>query len=152
MSVWKFKSWPILVVALLSLLGGCATVPMASLDKDNQAKTFQAPPQASRIYIYRNENMGGAIPMAVSVDGKTVGQTGPKTYFMLDVAPGKHRIESLTENVASLTLNTEQGKSYYVWQEVKMGLWSARSALHEVSAAQGQKGVMECKLAQSEEQ
>lgn len=148
---WKPTSWPFLAVALLSLLGGCATVPMASLEKDNQAKMFRAPPHESRIYIYRNENMGGAIPMAVSVDGRTVGQTGPKTYFMLDVAPGKHRIESLTENVATLTLNTEPGKSYYVWQEVKMGLWSARSALHEVPAAQGQKGVMECKLAQSDQ-
>jgi hypothetical protein len=38
------------------------------------------------------------------------------------------------------------GKIYYVWQEVKMGMFSARSALHQVDAAKGQKGVEESKL------
>lgn len=31
-----------------------------------------------------------------------------------------------------------------------MGMWTARSQLHEVPEAQGQKGVMECKRANSE--
>ena len=121
---------------------------MASLNMDNEAKTFQAPANAARIYVYRNESMGGAIPLTISLDGKTLGQTGPKTYFMVDVSPGQHQIDSYAENVSSLNLDTQAGKIYYVWQEIKMGMWSARSALHEVPEAQGQKGVMECKMAQ----
>jgi len=115
---------------------------------DTQAKKFEVPADKSRIYIYRNETLGGAIAMTVALDGKTLGQTGPKTCFMVDVAPGRHVIESLTENVARLTIETRPGQAYYVWQEVKMGLWAPRSALHEMSAAEGQKGVRECKLAQ----
>lgn len=141
------KLWFAIISGIMLVLGGCASVPMASLDMDKDAKTFAVPVDKSRIYIYRNESMGGAIAMAVSVDGRMLGQTGPKTYFVLDVKPGKHRIQSFTENVATLDLVTAPNRAYYIWQEVKMGMWSARSALHEVSEEEGQKGVLECKMA-----
>lgn len=131
------------------VLTGCASVPMTSIEQDTAAKTFVAPSNLSRIYLYRNETFGGAIPMTVSLDGKTMGQSGPKTFFMWDVSPGEHTISSHTENVAALTLKTAPGRAYYVWQEVKMGLWSARSQLQEVDEVTGQAGVLECKLAQS---
>ena len=146
-----FQSWPVWALVLSLLLGGCATVPMASLNQDSQAKAFQVSTKESRIYIYRNEIFGGAVLMTVSVDGKVLGHTSSKTFLMVNVPPGSHKIESVAENIASLSLDTEPGKAYYVWQEVKMGVWMARSALHEVPAAQGQKGVLECKLAQSEQ-
>jgi len=149
MNYFNNKVFSALILGVVLILGGCASVPMASLELDNQAKSFAASPDISLIYIYRNESMGGAIPMTISLDGKTLGQTGPKTYFMADVEPGKHEIESFTENVAKISLDTEPGRIYYVWQEVKMGMWAARSALHVVSEEEGQEGVKECKLAQS---
>lgn len=42
----------------------------------------------------------------------------------------------------------QAGKNYFVWQEVKMGLWMARSALQTVDEATGRKGVAECKRIQ----
>lgn len=136
-------------LALLSLLalGGCASVPMATPQQDAAAKKFNVPAGKSRIYLYRNESFGGAIKMAVSLDGKTMGQTGPETFFVWDVNPGHHTIESLTENTAKLSLDTQPNKLYFVWQEVKMGLLSARSLLHKVDRQAGEKGVMECKMA-----
>jgi len=139
----------LLLVCLSTLLGGCASVPMTSLDDDARAKTFTTNPEKSTIYLYRNESMGGAIPMTVALDGKVGGQTGPRTYFMWEVDPGAHEIASNAENVVTLKLNTDAGKPYFVWQEVKMGLWMARSALHEVDEETGRKGVSECKRAQS---
>lgn len=61
-------------------------------------------------------------------------------------APGSHTITSKSENDATLTLSTEAGKNYYVWQEVKMGLLMARSKLSQVSEEEGKQGVMESKL------
>jgi hypothetical protein len=139
----------LLLVCLSALLGGCASVPMASLDEDTHAKNFSVRPEKSGIYLYRNESMGGAIPMTVALDGKVAGQTGPQTYFMWEVDPGPHEIASHAENVVTLKLDTDPGKSYFVWQEVKMGLWMARSALHQVEEEAGRKGVAECKRAQS---
>ena len=138
-----------LLLGLVVLLSGCASVPMASLEDDTQAKRFAVKADKSNIYLYRNESFGGAIPMSVSLDGKVAGQTGPQTYFLWEVEPGSHEVASHSENVASLKLNTEPGKAYYVWQEVKMGLWMARSLLQQTDEETGRKGVLECKRAQS---
>lgn len=139
----------LLPFCVLLLLGGCASVPMDSMNSDQTSKQFEVPADKSGIYLYRNENFGGAIAMTVALNGRVAGQTGPKTYFHWVVEPGQHEISSITENTSTLVLNTEPGRNYYIWQEVKMGLWTARSLLQEVDAATGQAGVLECKKAHS---
>jgi hypothetical protein len=136
----------LLPVLLISMLVGCASVPMANLEKDAAAKTFAVQPDKSNIYVYRNENFGAAIKMPVAIDGRLVGDTAAKTYLKVEVAPGNHTVTSKTENDASVTLQTAAGKNYFVWQEVKMGMWSARSQLHQVDDATGKAGIDECKL------
>ena len=132
-----------------SLVSGCASVPMASMDDDTKAKSFVVKEGKSNIYVYRNESFGGAIPITVALNGKVAGQSGPQTYFLFEVDPGAHEVSSIAENNSLLKLNTEAGKSYFVWQEVKMGMWMARSLLQEVDEATGRKGVAECKRAQA---
>ena len=134
--------------ALLSaaLLSGCASVPMADATADAQAKQFVAPKDAANLYIYRNETFGTAAKMPVLVDGSAVGDTVAHSYILKQVPPGSHTITSKSENDATLTLSTEVGKNYYVWQEVKMGLLMARSKLSQVSEEEGKQGVMESKL------
>jgi PBP1b-binding outer membrane lipoprotein LpoB len=133
--------------ALLSaaLLSGCASVPMADATADAQAKQFVAPKDAANLYIYRNENFGTAVKMPVLVDDMAVGDTVAHSYILKQVTPGSHTITSKSENDATLTLSTEAGKNYYVWQEVKMGLLMARSKLSQVSEEEGKQGVMESK-------
>lgn len=136
-----------MVVALLA--AGCATVPMASLEDDTQAKTHTVRPGKSNIYVYRNETFGGAITMTVTLDGRVAGQSGPQTYYLFEVDPGTHEVSSIAENTSTVRLSTVAGKSYYLWQEVKMGFWMARSQLQQVDENTGRKGVAECKRAQS---
>ena len=136
--------------ALLSavFVTGCASVPMASPEQDAKAKTFKVQQGKANIYIYRNESMGSAVKMPVLVDGKMVGDTVAKTYILTTVNPGKHTILSKTENDSTLDIMAERGKNYFVWQEVKMGAWSARSKLQLVDEATGKKGVADSKLIQ----
>ncbi|MGD8999631.1 MAG: DUF2846 domain-containing protein [Granulosicoccaceae bacterium] len=138
---------PAIIVILLA--SGCASVPMASLDEDTRAKTFNVSADKANLYVYRNESMGGAVTMTVSLDGKVAGMSGPKTYFLLTVEPGEHTVSSYAENVSTLTIKTEAGKNYYIWQEVKMGFWMARSLLQQVDEETGRAGVLECKRAKS---
>lgn len=138
-----------LAVAGAAWLSGCASVPMASTAEDTSAKSFVVPPGKSSIYVYRDETMGGAIPMTVSLNGKVAGQTGPKTYFVFQVDPGSHEVSSIAENTVVLRVTAEAGKAIFVWQEVKMGFWMARSQLQQVSEEVGRKGVAECKRAQA---
>lgn len=139
----------LLVVAAALLAGGCASVPMASIDDDARAKTHAVKPDKSSIYVYRNETFGGAITMTVTLNGRVAGQSGPQTYYLFEVDPGTHEVSSIAENTSAVRLTTAAGKAYYVWQEVKMGLWMARTQLQQVDEETGRKGVAECKRAQS---
>jgi len=124
-----------IVIALGLIFSGCAPKMMkASLEEDSLSKQFKTNPKSSNIYICRNEFMGSAINMPVTIDGKFIGKTEGHSFFYLTVQPGEHSIQSLTENVQTLLLNTEKNKNYYIWQEVKMGMWEADSRLHKVDA------------------
>jgi hypothetical protein len=142
-----FKKILVLNIVLSALfLGGCASVPTATIEKDTAAKTFTVRPGKANIYVYRNESFGGAVKMTLVLDDRVVGDTASKTFALLEVNPGKHILVSKGETDSTLTLNTVAGKNYFVWQEVKMGLMSARSALQLVNDATGRAGVAECKL------
>ena len=137
------------IAAMLLVAGlvGCASVPMGDSKRDAELKTFTAKPDMAGLYIYRNENFGGAIRMDVDVDGRYIGQTAAKTYFYTELAPGRHTVTSRSENSDSVEFDTVAGKLYYIWQEVKMGLLYARTKLHLVSEEEGKKGVAESQLA-----
>ena len=135
------------VILTTALISGCASVPMASLEQDAAAKTYQAKPGKSNIYLYRNESFGGAIKISIFLDGKLIGDTAPKTFYLLETDPGKHNLLSKAENDSILELNTEAGRNYFIWQEIKMGLWQPRSALQQVDETTGKAAVEECKRA-----
>jgi hypothetical protein len=136
-------------LALLAaiLASGCASVQMASPEQDAAAKSFTVKPGMANIYVYRNETFGAALKMPVALDGKLVGDTASKTYLLLPVAPGPHTVLSKTENDSTVQINAEAGRNYFVWQEVKMGMFAARSQLQLVDEATGKAGVAECNLA-----
>ncbi len=139
----------ILVLGVISaavLASGCASVPMASPERDSAAKTFSVKPGKANIYVYRNESMGAAIKMELVLDGRLVGSTAAKTYVLLEVNPGKHTLISKAENDSVLSVAAAAGRNYFVWQEVKMGVLVMRSALQLVDEATGKAGVAECKL------
>ena len=137
---------------MMSLIAGCASVPMMSIDDDVKAKSFAVPTNKSSIYLYRNESFGSASRLTVALDGKVVGQTGSKTYFLWEVDPGPHEVSSYfvddSTYRSTLKLNTDAGKAYFIWQEVT-SLLSLIPLLQEVNDEMGRKGVAECNRAQS---
>lgn len=135
-------------VIVSAVLAGCASVPMGDAKQDAALKEFKTlSPDKAAIYVYRNETMGAAAKMDVQVDGQAIGQTVAHTYLYTEVAPGKHTVTSKAENTDTIELDVKPGTLAYVWQEVKMGVLSARSKLHLVSEPEGKKGVQESKLA-----
>ena len=137
-----------LCVALaIVLLSGCASVAMMPAEDDTRAKSFSAAPGKANIYVYRNEAMGAALTMPVSLDGKVAGNTAAKSYFLFQVNPGSHEVSS--PDAKPVRVAAEAGKNYFIWQEVKMGVMSGRPELQLVNDAAGKAGVMECKRIQS---
>ena len=133
-------------IAFVLLLAGCASVPMAPVDRDAEAKKFGTLPGKASLYIFRDETMGAAVPLTVSVNSKTLGQTAAMTYFRLDVSPGTYKISSLAEDVSTLSVDLSAGNRCFIWQEIKMGMFSARSKLQQVDEQRGRAGVMSSKM------
>jgi len=138
----------VIVMAVGLMSSACGNVPLAASDISTQAKVRTPGPQKALIYLYRNEWMGGNAKMEVSLDGRIAGKTQTKTFFVWEVDPGRHEIESEAENTDKLVLNVEAAKTYFVWQEVKSGIWFPRTRLHLVDDAKGRAGVEECKMIQ----
>jgi hypothetical protein len=128
-------------------LVGCASVPMEDPKVDATAKTFQVPVEKAGVYVYRNESLGMAVRLGISVDGKSIGNTAAKTYFYKEVAPGKHTVTSEAENTDTIEVDLKPGTLAFIWQEVKLGVMIARTKLHLVSEEEGKRGVLESKLA-----
>ena len=137
------------IAAVAASLAGCASVNIGDAQQDVAAKKFTAPRENSAVYIYRNESMGAAVTMDVELDGKAIGRTGANTFLYKEIVPGKHTISSKAENTDTVEIDAKPGTLYYVWQEVKMGVLSARTKLHLVDEAQGRKGVSETKFAET---
>ena len=136
----------IIIASAFLFLVGCASAPMAPSDLDQKAKSFENSSNKATLYIYRNENFGAAISMEILVNNKSIGQTAAKTYFKYDVTPGHYQIQSKAENTSILDLDVLAGKSYFVWQEVKMGFIYARNKLQLTDEIKGKAGVLESKL------
>ena len=137
----------LILLALVLSAVGCASVPMGDPSADRKLKEFEVAPDKSGIYVYRNESFGAAARMEVMVNGESIGRTAAKTYLFAEVEPGSYTITSEAENTSVLDVTVAPGTLVYVWQEVKMGIMSARSSLQQVSEEVGRKGVRESKLA-----
>lgn len=136
------------VVLCVLALTACASVPMAPPDSDRVAKAFATAPDKANLYVYRNEHLGATIRLPVLIDGVSAGNTAAMTYIYRQLEPGSHVLTSKGENDATLAVDLQPGQNYFVWQEVKVGMWSARTQLHLVDTAKGEAGVGESQRVQ----
>ena len=135
------------LASLAVLASACASVPMAPPEADRLAKEFRTTPGKTNVYVFRDESLGGAVKMNVSLDGRMLGPTASKTFLLTSVAPGKHAIVGHAENDAKLEFVAVPGKNVFVWQEVKMGFLSARNNLQFVDEQSARPRVNVCSLA-----
>lgn len=138
------------VVVGITLLSGCASVPMAPVEQDTALKTFQAPPQdKAALYIYRDSLGGKSLKKTVSIDGKVIGETANNTYFHRLLAPGMHTLSTESEfGENSIPLAAKAGETYFVRQKIKMGVFVGGAKLEVVPANEGRVAVLKSKLAQ----
>lgn len=146
-----FKKTMLCAAAItLTLLTGCASVPMESAEKDQALKSFTAPASdKAGIYIFRDSSLGPALKKTVKIDGETIGETATHTYFYRLVNPGRHVLATESEfGDNTLELVTQGGHNYYVRQSIKLGVFVGGAKLTLVPEAEGKQGVRDSKLAQ----
>ena len=115
------KSSLLLGFALLALCA-CVTLapppspaPLATTDSDNAAKQFSPPEGMANVYIvHEGSTFGPKTPIAVTIDGKSLGALGVATYFCLVVVPGQHKIQLPDGgDFAYVTLDAKAGKNSF---------------------------------------
>lgn len=115
----------LILAVCISLLSGCAATSMLAPDR----KPDLAPQtDMAKLVIIRDTFLGTAIVFWNYLDGKLIGETKGKTYFVTNVKPGPHYVVVTTENTAVAHLNFEPGKIYYLREGVLMGWWRARTS------------------------
>jgi Protein of unknown function (DUF2846) len=140
----------ILPILLVSLLAGCASVPMESAEKTSAAKQFPAPTEGKAgLYLYRYGTFGAALKKDIWLDGKCVGETARNTFFYEEVDAGiEHKISTESEfSPNDLVLKTENGKLYFIQQFIKFGVFVGGAGVKLVDEVEAKKQIQELNLA-----
>ena len=124
----------------------------ASTDK-NQHPTPEAPSDKAMIYVMRPTMIGFKIDSKLAVDGQWMGVNRGKTvqiavvhHMRITLEPGEHFFCSESENQSYLALTVEAGKTYYLQQKVKAGIWKARTELVVMDETTGKKKLADVNL------
>ncbi|MGN6579934.1 MAG: DUF2846 domain-containing protein [Bordetella sp.] len=134
----------------LSLLAGCASVPMADNTASNQAKQFSPPGEGKAgLYVFRDGILGSALKRAVYVDGKCLGESAPRVFFHTEVDGDKTHILSTQSEFSpnQLSLYMKAGINYFVRQYIKMGVLVGGANLESVSDEEGKKAISQLSMA-----
>lgn len=89
----------VVAVAIVTTLtmSGCATVPMASQEESDKAKTFEVSADKAGLYIFRDSFVGQALKKTVWFDGEALGETAPSTFFYTSNVPASQEFRRCNE-------------------------------------------------------
>lgn len=102
------------LLILLAALGGCASTPQASSQRDSDAKEFRSQPATSTIYVYRTDIKPEEAETDLYIDGRLIGATLQRSYFRVYVSPGVHRLNGMGYDHGSLAIETRPDQIYFV--------------------------------------
>jgi Protein of unknown function (DUF2846) len=105
--------WRILAAAFLA---GCVQIPPSA--QDLQAKRFEPVPDKAVVYIVR-DSVGPLLDHTLWLGEAEMITTHTGTYYRWEVAPGTRHITGFGNSTASLALNVEAGKIYFVHHGVR---------------------------------
>ncbi len=146
------KSKLALLVLALSVMffSGCSTVPLEPKEMSESAKSFNTPPEGKvGLYVYRDSFVGQALKKDIWVDNECLGKTSNKVFFYKAIDGNKeHKLSTQSEFSAnSLSLNTKNGKNYFVRQYIKMGVFVGGANLEVVEAEKAKEVISKLDLA-----
>jgi len=124
-------------------LAGCASTPLASAARDAEAKLFVSQPAVATIYIYRpatSPDIENEVDTTLWMDGRLIGTTLPRTFFLIHAAPGLHLFNGIGLDNGRLRLEVRPGEIYFVRLQVTAG----QSRLEPVDPVQGRQELSAC--------
>lgn len=150
LQVVVYKLSVLFMVIGIVTLTGCASVPMASEEKDTLSKTFAEPTSdKAGLYVFRNSLKGQTVLKAVFLDGIEIGETTNKVYFHMKIIPGSHKLSTKSGfSDDTVTFQAEGGKNYFARHYIKLGILAGAAGIEMVNEEKGKKQVLQCKQAE----
>ncbi len=141
----RFPCTLLAAAAFTLLASSCSSskLPKTELDR---LRNLQPSAETALIYFVRPVALGAAIRMELTCDGTDIGSTQGKQFVYTLAKPGKHDFTSSAENKARMSMVVEAGKTYFIQQQVEMGLLIARTDLERLGDAEGRQKLARCKL------
>ena len=130
---------------------GAKEVKYSARTDKKQHPTPEPPNDKALIYVIRPTMWGNKIQTKLAADGQWMGVNRGDNYFFFMLEPGEHCFCSESENRSLLTVRVEAGKTYYLQQKVRLGMWKARNRVAILDENEGRKGLAECHLSLFEE-
>jgi len=96
------------------ITAGCASTPQATGERDAEARQYASSPASSTLYVYRPDIGNPDWDTVLWIDGRLIGATLPRTFFRINVEPGKHTLTGMGHDNGRLTLETRPGELYFV--------------------------------------
>lgn len=128
------NSFLLLVVFALALLSGCGPRHMVAKDPCPDVRGVVAPTGKAALVIGRTTIFGGGVNIENYLDKKFIGTTKGHSFFIAPVEPGLHYVTARAENFDTVLLNFEPDKTYYLQNEIRMGVLFARTKFDFVDA------------------
>lgn len=141
----------LLVILVMFVFTGCATVPMANKEKSDYAKEFNPPANGkSGLYIYRSGSFGGALKKDILVDDECIGESAPNIFFYTEVEGDKeHKISTESEfSPNDLIIKVKSGLNYFITQYIKLGVFVGGASLEVVDEKKGKEDVLKLEMAE----
>jgi hypothetical protein len=125
------------------VLAGCASTPLASAERDAEAKLFVSQPAVATIYIYRpavSPDIETEVDTTLWMDSRLIGATLPRTFFLIHAAPGLHLFRGVGPDNGRLRLEVRPGEIYFVRLQVVAG----QSRMEPVDPTRGRQELSAC--------
>ena len=134
--------WFVLCVLLIlpAFLGGCAA-GSHMIAKEGKP-SVSAKSNMAVLVIIRTTSFGWGNLVDNYLDGKMIGQTQGKMFFVTDVTPGVHYVVSHADNTDTARLKFESGKIYLLQQGIYPG-WNITTRFSPITAEEFAKEVQE---------
>jgi hypothetical protein len=131
-------------LALACVASACMHIPLASVEEDAAAKSFETRPDLCGVYVFRPGSHGGGMELELLLDGHPFGRTDGGDYIFAWVHPGTHSLASRGDDDMRLNFSANAGTLVFVRQEGEMGYWAFASKLTLVGEDEGKSSVMRC--------
>lgn len=124
----------LLLLIVVFALAGCGPRHMVSKDPCPDVRGVVAPKGKAALVLGRTTIFGSGVNIENYVDKKFIGTTKGNSFFIAPVEPGRHYVTARAENFDTVLLNFEPDKTYYLQNEIRMGVLFARTKYDVVDA------------------